>query len=484
MRLLAISTIVAVLAVFVGLWISEDPGAVVIQIRGLDFQGSFVSFMIVMIVLFALFYVAVRFAGMLLRSPELIRLSNLRRKARAAHAALVRGFTELSQGHWHKAEKALTKSTMLPETAALGYLGAARAAQQQGQLSRRDRYLALAANGSNDDITVGITKAQLLIENQEFDEAICILRQLRRHAPNNKLVLNMLKECFLETHAWEELASLMPALLRHKVITRQDALLMDRNAYAHILTKAANTGDDSRALDAAWAEVPAAVRHDPEVLTVYIRFLLEHGERRRPESLLRNELNHHWEEKLVHLYGLIDSDRPADQLAQAEKWLRRHPDDATLLLTLGRLAIRNHLWAKARNYLEQSAELDPRPETYLLLGKLLEQTGDQLIAGDCFRKGLGIMVHKVSPLKSLPDPTLDRSLPAVATSSTTSSTPSFDTTAPVPAGTTNDPGSNGADKPAGHHTAAAPPENLAFKVNLNVDGDAKPVGPGSAAATA
>jgi HemY protein len=218
------------------------------------------------------------------------------------------------------------------------------------------------------------------------------LRQLNRQYPKNRLVLNLLKECYLDSHAWQDLAELMPQLEKHKVVDKNEALHLERTAYGHLLSKAAHASDDSRALDTAWSEVPHGLRRDKELLTIYIRYLLELGETSRPESILRHKIKTKWDDGLVHLYGLVTCDNPAEQLKQAERWLKKHQENATLLLTLGRLSLRNHMWAKARTYLEKSAEIDPRPETYMLLGKLLEQTGDAAIAGECFRKGLGISV--------------------------------------------------------------------------------------------
>jgi HemY protein len=101
-------------------------------------------------------------------------------------------------------------------------------------------------------------------------------------------------------------------------------------------------------------------------------------------------LNRQWNSELVELYGQIELNDPSHQLAVAEGWLKQHPEDAVLLLTLARLALKNKLWGKARSYLEASIAIAPSPESYQQLGLLLEGMGESDKAMECFRAGLGL----------------------------------------------------------------------------------------------
>jgi HemY protein len=92
----------------------------------------------------------------------------------------------------------------------------------------------------------------------------------------------------------------------------------------------------------------------------------------------------------VKLYGHIEVNEPSHQLAMAEGWLKQHPEDALLLLTLARLALKNKLWGKARSYLEASIAVAPSPESYQQLGLLLEGMGESDKAANCFRAGLAL----------------------------------------------------------------------------------------------
>ena len=391
MKLLVLAIIVLIGAIFLGLEIQKDPGTVVIQIRGWNIEASVALMAATMLVSFVIFYVAVRLASTTIRAPKLIGKYRQHR----ARKALNQGMSELAQGHWGKAQRKLGKATRCKETAILGYIGSAQAAQQLGKLEKRDKYLRLAFQkdeSKKPELASGITEAQLMIENQQLAQAGEKLRRLYRMDPKNTLILKLLKECYLQSEAWEDLAQIMPDVMKYKVVSRSEGVDIERTAFTHILAKAANTGNDSRALDTAWGEVPGYLRRDKQMLGAYIGYLIEFGETQRPEVILRNKIKQQWDDDLVHMYGLIDSGAPPQQLNEAQRWVKRHSDSATLFLTLGRLALRNHLWSKARTYLEESIKIKPMPETYMLLGKLLEQTGETVIAGECFRKGLGISV--------------------------------------------------------------------------------------------
>jgi HemY protein len=142
-------------------------------------------------------------------------------------------------------------------------------------------------------------------------------------------------------------------------------------------------------------------------VATYVRGLLALGGGDTAENLVRETLRRQWDAELVRLYGLADSKNAAQQLATAEEWLKRHQRHPLLLLTLGRLAMRAQLWGKARAYLEASAGMEARAETYRMLGELLERMEEETLARDYYHKGLALVTGNgrsgpVVPLKRFP----------------------------------------------------------------------------------
>ena len=78
-----------------------------------------------------------------------------------------------------------------------------------------------------------------------------------------------------------------------------------------------------------------------------------------------------------------------NQLKLAETWYRVHAEDGALLLTLGRLAVRNELWGKATSYFEKAAEQGFEDEAFSELAKLHERLGDNDKALEYYRRSRG-----------------------------------------------------------------------------------------------
>jgi len=144
------------------------------------------------------------------------------------------------------------------------------------------------------------------------------------------------------------------------------------------------------------------VQQDEGLLAVYIEQLVRLGEHEQAGQLLATLIREGWNQRLVYLYGDMQSvDAPAQQTL-AERWLEQHPQDPVLLLSLAKISLRNQLWGKARSYLEASIDLQPSAEAYRLLGTLLEKLEEPDKAAECYRKGVELPVQGMSGI-ALPD---------------------------------------------------------------------------------
>lgn len=137
-----------------------------------------------------------------------------------------------------------------------------------------------------------------------------------------------------------------------------------------------------------WQNVPSALRGDPAVVAGYAAQLLRLGAEEEAEEVLRHALKQGFDATLVRLYGQVRGRDPAKQLQAAEGWLKEHPDDPGLLLTLGRLCLVNKLWGKAREYLEASLSFQRSAETCAeKQGACWRNWAKSSAATSCSRKG-------------------------------------------------------------------------------------------------
>ena len=268
-----------------------------------------------------------------------------------------------------------------------GYIAAARAAQALGASERRDEHLRRATDAQpTSSVAIGLTQAELHIAEQQREQALATLLQLRAQTPNHDRILALLRSLFVELHDYKSLLEILPSLKSRRLISPGEAVRLERRCLCGLLVVSATSGD-AGALSWRWGTLSRSMRQEPEVLGLYTELKLRAADASECESLLRAALNRHWEPELARLYGMVPGDT-TEQLKTAEHWLSTRQDDAMLLECLGRLCVRNRLWGKARSYLDASLAVDAHAETYSVLVELLDQIDDREAAGEYARRGL------------------------------------------------------------------------------------------------
>lgn len=297
--------------------------------------------------------------------------------------------TALVEGDWSHAEAKMLKAAKNSDTPLHYYLAAAKAAQELGALDRRDSYLHQALRIAPDQkIAILITQAELQYEQGQYEYCIATLQELQKISPNNKQVLKLSASVFAAVGDWDGMVQLLPQLNKYAVLQAEDFIALEIKAYTYVMRNIAKKSG-KQGLTAYWDnDIPRHVRQHVEIVESYAQLLLNMQEYIEVEQIIRNQLKKQWDVKLVKLYGLVLSPDVNKQITNAEGWLKTHQDDPALLLTLARLCIAHKLWGKARNYLDASLALEPNPDAYAELGRLLSFLGEQQKAFECYKKGL------------------------------------------------------------------------------------------------
>lgn len=388
MKMLLIGLVTLFVAVIVALLAMEDPGYVLIAVGEWTIETTLALTVVIILLSFSILYYSIRAALGVLAVPGSLRHWQKQRREHKAMKSLTRGLIDLAEGQWQTAEKRLMKYVQDSDASLLNYLAAARTAQAQGADQRRDHYLKLALeNHPSADIAVGLTQAELQLNQHQLEQALATLRHLHQLSPKHPQVLKALASLYQNLGDWEHLLEMIPLLRKHKALSAEMIAEMSQQSYLSLL-QAANVYSE---LSAIWTRIPESFRESEVLLTVYVRQLLKMGESDLAEPLLRHALHRQFSETLLMLYGKIESAEPARQLALVESLLVEHERDAVALLTAGRLCLRNKLWGKARSYLEASVNAQPNIEAYNELGNLLERMGESAAAAECFREGLTLV---------------------------------------------------------------------------------------------
>ena len=240
------------------------------------------------------------------------------------------------------------------------------------------------------------------LSKSQLDQAQTTLTRLQKLAPHSEQTLSLLVKLYLQQPDWQRLRDLLPELRRSQVLSEDRWQQLAVKIYReHLASFGSSSNADS--LKTAWKQLPQGLQQDESLMTAYIEQLMRLDVRSQAEQMLVSQLKRSWNQRMVHLFGDLETADAISQQELAERWLDKHPQDPVLLLTLGKISLRNQLWGKARSYLEGSIRHQATPEAYRLLGSLLERMEDPDAAADCYRKGLELIDQGISE-SALPAP--------------------------------------------------------------------------------
>lgn len=386
--------IIIALALIVGagmIWVAEfEPGFVLLKYGNWSLETSLIIFIVAFLLLLMTGYFLLRSLVFAKRTPQKITNWQSSRRHKRASQALTRGLITLEEGRWAEAERLLARHAKNSETPLLHYLAAARAAQKQNASERRDDYLRLAhETTSGADVAVGVVQAELQLDAGQKEQALATLQHLREVSPKHPYVLQLLQKLYTDLNQWDSVQDVLPDLRKRHVLANAEVKALSVDATTGQM-QAALERSDWATMQSLWQQAPAKVKKSEGMLSIYILGLEQHNLADQAQKLIENFLDKNWSDQLVYQFGKIVKGESLPQLAKAEKWLKNRQDNPWLLLTLGRLAATNKLWAKAEEYLLTSIENGERGETYQVLASVLAENGKEDRVIEAYQKGLDL----------------------------------------------------------------------------------------------
>ena len=350
----------------------DDPGYVAISVGRSLLETTVPVFLLLLVGVYFL-------AGALIESlTARRRLATLRmeRRKRRAREDTQRGLLDLAAGRWRSAEDLLSRAAGEADSPAANYLVAARAADLQDAIGRRDEWLALAQEAAPAERAAAlVTLAEMQMRRGQDTAALQTLEQLDASGDLNSRGLELMARLCQKLGLGEQLRALGPRLRSAKELpeTQVNEILAQVQLEE---VRSAGERRDVAATNAAWSNLPRATRRLPQAVATCARALVAAGEAVAAEKLLRDAIEDKLEPALVRLYGELALPDPLTPLDRAENWLRKAPEDPDLLAACARLALQAELIGKARSYLEASLARKHSAENSLLYAELLDQLGE------------------------------------------------------------------------------------------------------------
>jgi len=407
-RLFLLLLVVLLAAVALAYFVQLDAGYVLVDFHGVSVESSvWIALLCVLIgaivlyvllrVLTALVNAGARLLGF---SPPRGPIASLgeslrdRRRRRGVGA-----FIAFFEGRWRNAMRQLERGAAHADAPIVNYLFAARASEEMGDLGRADALLDRAAATPGSDAVVAVARAEMHLRAGENERALEILDALGPEVSQQPAAARLVVETLQRLENWERLAALLPEVARYRLLQEARLQRLEERVYSALLAAqpAGGAGGLDR-LHTVWRSVPSHARRLPAVMAAYSKVLDEAGAGAEAAVLLASALRSEAHPLLIRAYGLLDLEDRKKQLGFAESLLRRTPEDAELLLALGRISLRNELWGKARDYLESSLGRQWRPDTCAELAGLYERLGENERSRVLLQRALHAEIGAPAPL--------------------------------------------------------------------------------------
>lgn len=212
-----------------------------------------------------------------------------------------------------------------------------------------------------------MAEARIALDARDFAAVAAVLEQLgpkeRRQISVQRLAMRLAQG----RNDWAELLRLARQLEKHKALTAEQAQPLRLRAYHGMLN---TLQDDTPQLLRHWRGMPAADRFDLRLTQRAAGALAAAGACGESAQLIEDYLDERWESVLLEIYAHCGSGDVLGRLAHCERWLHDHPQDALLLLALGRLCVQRQLWGKAQSYLEASLAVAASCTAHIELARL------------------------------------------------------------------------------------------------------------------
>ena len=384
--------VAAALAAFGWHWVAEDPGYVLLRLRGWRVETTVVAALVILLVAWALLTVLWRLARWPFGAFS-------RRHRRLSQQRLGAGLIALMEGRHGDAERDLNRASRLDSLRGPALLASAEAASRRGEHGRALEALDQAAQSAPQ--AARVLRARVLRREGKSAEALALL-------------VPEADKGTLTPGGWRELVQAAMAngdirRAREALAPLQKSGALGNRAYAsleaQVLAATIQAAADGASLNTLWSQLPKTQRRVPAVIDAYARRAAAFGLTLPAMDEVESALRREWSPLLIETYGTLAGDDVEARLRRAEGWLDAHPNDANLLLTLGRMCVRLKLWGKARQYLQRSLALAPGGAAWEALGDAFAGQGDAEQAQRCYRNALAsARGDAVTPLAQTANP--------------------------------------------------------------------------------
>ena len=318
------------------------------------------------------------------------------RRSQQHGSKTAQGLILFSDHDWKQASTMLLSGADGSSMPDVNLLFAARAAAENNQIDQARMLLEqLKVSHPKAKLLADKTLAEMLILEEQLDEAIQLLQPIAASKPGDRGVLRLLSDTYYLMGDWSSLQKILHDLNYYKAINPSDMKALEQDVYANLLSDFIpnpefTLQEQKDQAGELWELIPRRLHNDAELICSYFDALQQVNDTDRVQLLLVKTINKRWHPELVERFGQLETSAPEKQLLAAEKWLSDHPEDAVLLVALGRICCQLRFWGKARDYFSVALRLQPSADIYLRLADVHAAMGDQIESHNMYKQGLRV----------------------------------------------------------------------------------------------
>ncbi len=352
---------------------AENPAYVLLVYPPYRIELSLMLFVILLLFTFVSGYGVLRVILAAMRLPASVHKFRHERAQAKARELLDQALGAYFEGRYGEAERAAAHAIELDEPSALYPIVAARAAHELREYEKRDAYLSAIEDQSAHATTMRLmAAARFMLDQRDPHGALRALQDLRASGVRDypgMLALELKAQ--QQAGNWDEVLDLLAQLEKRNAVDPTAATQLGQKAWLEKIRQQEDLAGIERCLKA----MPVNFKWRSRIAATAAQAMIRFGNCVTAQKLLTDSLNVYWDSELIALYGDCSSGEVVAQIEQAETWLNQHPNDAGLLLALGKLCLHQKLWGKAQSYLEASLSVEPSHAAYNTLAQLAERLG-------------------------------------------------------------------------------------------------------------
>lgn len=366
-----------VVAVCLALFTQQYAGSVffAFESKGI-YRVNFNTFVIANFLFVCALYALIHILAATIRIPARVKAYARRRRLKAARHSLRQAGLSFFEGRYQKSEqqaKRAIEDEYAPENRVLALMFAAKSSHLMRDTLERDKYLEqIKVEPGRLQLPRYILEAESAFVQKDYEKMQEALAQANILAPNLTLALKLELQMNAAKKRPQKVLSILEKLVKVDAIDAKEAGLYRLSAYKQQLAALVHVDEIKTWLKS----VPDAEQKGP--LSVFVAQKYQQlGLFREAAAWVSKFYSINNEPELLPVFAKsvehLDAAEQRKALEQSEGWLKAHPNDAALLLCLGKLAMAHQLWGKAQSYLEASIAVSPSLDAHLTLAKLLRQ---------------------------------------------------------------------------------------------------------------